>query len=94
MCFSSSLIRGQDTEKTLLTRAREIADRKEPRETGEKLAHRDDRTSGGALMRGSRAGSRDFVKRWAKANSSRMSAGTFARRLTNDPMTSCGGRLM
>jgi len=42
--------------------------------------------------RGGRARSRDFVKRWAKANSSRMSVGTFARRLTDDPMTSCGGR--
>ena len=35
----------------MLTKAREIADRKKPRETGEKLAHRDDRTSGGALIR-------------------------------------------
>lgn len=40
---------------------------------------------------GGRARSRDFVKRRAKANSSRMSVGTFARRLTDDPMTSCSG---
>jgi len=33
----------------------EIVDKKKPRETGEKLAHRNDRTSGGTLTRWSSA---------------------------------------
>lgn len=49
----------------------------------EKLAHRGviERVAVVIML----ARSKDFVKRWAKANSSRI---TFARRLTDDPMTS------
>lgn len=54
----------------------------------EKLAHCGVIERYSSRDRVGQARSKDFVKRWAKANSSRI---TFARRLTDDPMTSYSG---